>query len=1032
MERTRTFLRQTFRLVLTAMLAFPACTVPSRAQSRQTLNFDLDWSLHVGDLPATLFRHPDSVPPNIESRTVSLPRAFNGEEAFARSIYELTDTVAWYWKTFRLAPEDLEGKVVAEFEGVRQAADIYVNGHHAGLHENGVMAFGIDLTPHLRPGENLIAVRTDNSWTYRERGRKHARYQWNDRNFNANYGGIPKHVRLHILPPVHQTLPLYSNLGTTGVYIYATNFDIPARRATLHAESQVANTGAEAVTLDYEVQVADAAGRPVCLAAGPDTGGTFRGGRVTLQPGETRVLHAQSTAEGLHFWSWGYGYLYTVKTRLVANGKVVDEAVTRTGFRQTRFAEGRVWLNGRVIQMKGYAQRTSNEWPATGMSVPPWLSDYGNALMAESGANLVRWMHVTPWKQDVESCDRVGLLQAMPAGDAERDVDGRRWEQRVVLMRDAIIYNRNNPSVIFYECGNKGISPAHMEEMKRLRDRYDPHGGRAIGSREMLDVAEAEYGGEMLYVNKSARQPFWAMEYSRDEAMRRYQDNWTWPFHRNGDGPPYKGEDASAYNQNQDMLAVEHVRRWYDFWRERPGTGRRVSSGGTKIVFSDTNTHSRGESCYRTSGVTDAMRIPKESFFAHRVMWNGWVDPEQEATHVIGHWNYAPGTVKPVYVVSTAPAVELRLNGISLGRGRRQYAFLHTFDSVAYAPGTLVALGMDRNGYMLASDTLHTAGEAVALRMTVRHAPDGFHADGADMALVEVEAVDRYGRRCPTDYRMMEFNVEGPAEYLGGIAGNREDDPEGTPRNYILSRRLPLECGVNRVLVRSTRQAGTVRLTVRAEGLPKAGTEWESLPVDNTDGMNAYFPQDALKGRLTRGETPSTPSYTDTKASLPIASVHAGSNPEQAAASIDDNERTGWAGDGNLSTAWITFRLDTAAVADEACLKLAGWRNRSYPLEIYADSTLVWSGDTPKSLGYVHLRLRPVEASSLTIRLQGSIEEKEAFGQITELDSANGKLNRGPMPGQRHELRIIEAEFLRHLVPLDEDDVPLTNLKHNP
>lgn len=36
------------------------------------------------------------------------------------------------------------------------------------------------------------------------------------------------------------------------------------------------------------------------------------------------------------------------------------------------------------------------------------------------------------------------------------------------------------------------------------------------------------------------------------------------------------------------------------------------------------------------------------------------------------------------------------------------------------------------------------------------------------------------------------------------------------------------------------------------------------------------------------------------------------------------------------------------------------------------------------------------------------------------------------MPGQRHELRIIEAEFLRHLVPLDEDDVPLTNLKHNP
>ena len=42
-------------------------------------------------------------------------------------------------------------------------------------------------------------------------------------------------------------------------------------------------------------------------------------------------------------------------------------------------------------------------------------------------------------------------MQAMPAGDAERDVDGRRWEQRLELMRDAIIYNRNNPSILFYE-----------------------------------------------------------------------------------------------------------------------------------------------------------------------------------------------------------------------------------------------------------------------------------------------------------------------------------------------------------------------------------------------------------------------------------------------------------------------------------------------------------------------------------------------------------------------------------------------------
>src|SRR5690606_29240840 len=96
-----------------------------------------------------------------------------------------------------------------------------------------------------------------------------------------------------------------------------------------------------------------------------------------------------------------------------------------------------VFLNDQVLMMKGYAQRTSNEWPAVGLSVPPWLSDFSNRMMVESNANLVRWMHVTPWRQDVESCDRVGLLQMLPAGDAEKDVEGRRWEQRRELMGDA-------------------------------------------------------------------------------------------------------------------------------------------------------------------------------------------------------------------------------------------------------------------------------------------------------------------------------------------------------------------------------------------------------------------------------------------------------------------------------------------------------------------------------------------------------------------------------------------------------------------
>jgi len=172
-----------------------------------------------------------------------------------------------------------------------------------------------------------------------------------------------------------------------------------------------------------------------------------------------------------------------------------------------------------------------------GLSVPAWMSDFSNRMVVEGNGNLVRWMHVTPWKQDVESCDRVGLIEAMPAGDSEKDATGRHWEMRLEVMRDAIVYNRNNPSILFYESGNKGVADDHMQQMKAIRDQYDPRGGRASGSREMLDSKEAEYGGEMLYINKSLTRPLWAMEFSRDEGLRKYVDDFTPPFHK--DSPDY-------------------------------------------------------------------------------------------------------------------------------------------------------------------------------------------------------------------------------------------------------------------------------------------------------------------------------------------------------------------------------------------------------------------------------------------------------------------------------------------------------------
>ena len=980
------------KLFLFTFLLAILSAINIQASERKKYNFNSEWKLRIGDFP----KAKDTKFDDSKWKQVTLPHAFNEDEAFKLSIEQLTDTVVWYRKSFQIPELKSNQKVFVEFEGVRQRGDFYLNGHYLGRHENGVMAVGFDLTPHIKEGENVIAVRTDNDWMYREEG-TNSKFQWNDRNFNANYGGIPKNVFLYVTDNVYQTLPLYSNLKTTGVYVYAQDFDIQGRKATIHAESEVRNDSKATRQFSYQVTILDADGKLMK---------TFQGDKVTLKAGETKTVKASAILHNLHFWSWGYGYLYTVKTALKDdNNQIFDEVSTRTGFRKTRFAEGKIWLNDRVIQMKGYAQRTSNEWPAVGLSVPAWLSDFSNDLMVKGNANLVRWMHATPWKQDVESCDRVGLIQAMPAGDAEKDREGRQWEQRVELMRDAIIYNRNNPSILFYECGNKAISREHMIEMKAVRDKYDPFGGRAIGSREMLDIREAEYGGEMLYINRSEHHPMWATEYCRDEGLRKYWDEYSYPFHKEGDGPLYKGQPATDYNRNQDELAITMIARWYDYWRERPGTGNRVSSGGTKIIFSDTNTHYRGAENYRRSGVTDAMRIEKDAFYAHQVMWNGWVDTEKDQTYIIGHWNYPENTVKPVQVVSTGEEVELFLNGNSLGKGKRQYNFLFTFDNVAFKPGKLEAVSYNKAGKEISRYAVNTAGEPASLKLTAIQNPEGFHADGADMTLIQVEVVDKDGQRCPLDNRTIQFTLKGQAEWRGGIAQGKN--------NHILDTNLPVECGINRALIRSTTTAGKVTLTAQAKGLPSATLTLETVPVKVTGGLSTYLPQSTLKGRLDRGETPSTPSYKDSKKGVRIVSAKAGSNNNDAEKSYDDIELTEWKNDGKLSTAWITYTLERDAEIDDICIKLQGWRSRSYPLEVYAGNTLIWSGNTDKSLGYIHLNVeKPVRANTITIRLKGNTSDKDAFGQIIEVEAIAANTMELEKSSSKHQLRIIEVEFL--------------------
>jgi beta-galactosidase len=199
-------------------------------------------------------------------------------------------------------------------------------------------------------------------------------------------------------------------------------------------------------------------------------------------------------------------------------------------------------------------------------------------------------------------------------------------------------------------------------------------------------------------------------------------------------------------------------------------------------------------------------------------------DPQ---VHIIGHWTYPVGTRKTIYVTSNCQDVELFVNGKSCGHGKVSDRYLFTFPDIVFEPGELKAVAW-LDGKVTATQTLRTAGAPAALRLTPITGSGGLHADGSDVALIDVEAVDANGERCPTFQQRVDFDCAGPAIWRGGYNSGKA--------NSINNKFLDLECGINRVAVRSTLQPGTVVVTAKCSGLKSGSVTIPSVPVLLTNG----------------------------------------------------------------------------------------------------------------------------------------------------------------------------------------------------
>ncbi|HEY6915189.1 MAG TPA: beta-galactosidase, partial [Paludibacter sp.] len=224
---------------------------------------------------------------------------------------------------------------------------------------------------------------------------------------------------------------------------------------------------------------------------------------------------------------------------------------------------------------------------------------------------------------------------------------------------------------------------------------------------------------------------------------------------------------------------------------------------------------------------------------------------------------------------------------------------------------------------------------------------------------------------------------------------------------------LPAECGVNRALIRSTTEAGKVTITATSEGLKPTTLSFSTVPFMTENGLSLILPSDSLPSNLMRGETPSTPSFKVTRKAIDVVSATAGANADKLALSYDDNELSEWTNDGKISTGWVTYQFAKPAIVSEVCLKLSGWRSRSYPIEILVDKKVVWKGETTQSLGYVNIPVTPAKGKSLTIRLTGSGSEKDAFQNMIEVNGQK-ELDGFKDPknaSTKGQLRIVEVEI---------------------
>jgi beta-galactosidase len=786
-----------------ALLALSCASIVGAAEvPRERLSLDAAWKFHLGDdWPDALRLDKAGVSsgpaaPGFDAaawREVQLPHDWAVELPFdpaadrnhgykALGAKYPGNSIAWYRRTFDLPKEDEAKRIWLTFDGIYRDATVWVNGWLVRRHESGYSPLREDITDVLNfGGANTIAVRVDatrfEGWFYEG-------------------AGIYRHVWLE------KTAPLA--IAPDGIFV-SSEFphNVPSGPATLHLRTAVLNRQRAARDAAVQWSIVAPDGRKLTESAAAQTQGVAAGLTVEFQ-GETKI-----PASAL--WSPETPQLYTLVTTVSVDGQVVDRQETKFGLRTVGFdPQVGFLLNGRRYEIHGTCNHQDHA--GVGVAMPDALQEFRVKKLKELGSNAYRTAHNPPTPELLEVCDRLGLLVMDECRLLGSDSENlRRWEEQI--RRD-----RNHASVVIWSIANEELAVHDTPQaaraalaMQDLVQRLDP-------TRPVTYAANEK--NVFLGINSVIEVRGWNYH------LGPHVDD----YHAEHPLQPIVGTEQASVVGTRGIYANDYDRghvnaldivwpgwsdtaeSWWTFFAERPWL-----SG----AFVWTGFDYRGEpspcnwpSISSHFGVLDTCGFPKDSFYYYQSWWTA-----APVLHLAPHWNWAGKEGREILVqaLSNCASVELFLNGASQGRQEmKRYSKLF-WSGVKYAPGTLSAKGYDTAGKVVAETEVETTGEAARIVLT----PDRtvIDADGQDLALFTVAAVDSQGRVVPLAQNQVSFTLAGAGRIIGvgnGDPNCHEPDVFVGPQARW-SRRL--FNGLAQIIVQSTREAGELRLIASAEGL---------------------------------------------------------------------------------------------------------------------------------------------------------------------------------------------------------------------